>query len=127
MKILEFKGGNIYGKLRNGSLYGLANLQKLVINSDFPNGKFPAYFLNRASDLTTIDLKSSGLDFIHNNAFRKLRRLQILDLSDNKIKTLPAGIFDRLHLLEDVSLTDNPWNCDCDLLWILDWSETAGR
>ncbi|CAM4579013.1 platelet glycoprotein IX [Lepidochelys kempii] len=52
-----------------------------------------------------------------------------LYLQNNSMTTVRIGAFDSLHSLEEVNVSDNPWNCDCDILylklWLEDFSESS--
>ena len=44
--------------------------------------------------------------------------LQTLSLMNNRIQTIPQGLFASLNLaVTSVTLSGNPWSCDCDLEW----------
>ncbi|XP_051888155.1 platelet glycoprotein Ib beta chain [Pristis pectinata] len=44
-----------------------------------------------------------------------------IKLSNNKLSAIPNGLFDSLHHLRSVSLDNNPWACDCDILYLRSW------
>ncbi|KAK1160007.1 platelet glycoprotein Ib beta chain-like [Acipenser oxyrinchus oxyrinchus] len=44
-----------------------------------------------------------------------------LRLNDNKLTSVPSGLFDRLDELRAVSLEGNPWTCDCEILYLRAW------
>ncbi|NXC46014.1 GPIX protein, partial [Penelope pileata] len=67
---------------------------------------------------------------------RKLKEVPALPVStkrlylqNNSLTTIPPGAFDNLLSLEEVKIFDNPWNCDCHILylklWLEDLSETS--
>ncbi|XP_019362512.1 PREDICTED: platelet glycoprotein Ib beta chain [Gavialis gangeticus] len=45
----------------------------------------------------------------------------IIFLNDNKLSFIPNGLFDNLKSLEMVHLWQNPWECDCDILYLRSW------
>ena len=45
-----------------------------------------------------------------------------LHLSDNLLEQLPAAALQTAPRLEVLSLHGNPWSCDCQLQWLLDWN-----
>lgn len=44
-----------------------------------------------------------------------------LFVQDNKLTSVPPGLFDRLVGLEKVSLADNPFHCDCRIQYLRNW------
>ena len=62
--------------------------------------------LSGLHDLEMIDLSSNSLTDLPRDIFAHTRRLQRVDLSRNKLKSL-AGVFTDLFGLEEVFLNDN--------------------
>lgn len=46
----------------------------------------------------------------------------VLDLSYNNIESLSQELFEKLHNLTEINLSDNPWLCDCRLSWLPRWA-----
>ncbi|XP_075570435.1 platelet glycoprotein IX isoform X1 [Pelecanus crispus] len=46
-----------------------------------------------------------------------------LYLQNNSLTSVPPGALDSLHSLEEVKIFDNPWNCDCHILYLKLWLE----
>ncbi|NXG60056.1 GPIX protein, partial [Hemiprocne comata] len=46
-----------------------------------------------------------------------------LYLQNNSLTSVPPGALDSLHSLEEVKMSDNPWNCDCHILYLKLWLE----
>ncbi|KAM3871956.1 platelet glycoprotein IX [Diretmus argenteus] len=44
-----------------------------------------------------------------------------LHVQDNRLTTVPPGLFDRLAGLRKVSLTGNPFHCDCGIQYLRNW------
>ncbi|NXN88998.1 GPIX protein, partial [Bombycilla garrulus] len=57
------------------------------------------------------------------------RRTRSLNLSNNSLPSIPAGALDGLGQLQELELWDNPWHCDCRIvylkLWLRDFSAPA--
>ncbi|NWR49236.1 GPIX protein, partial [Regulus satrapa] len=74
---------------------------------------------------TVVDCSSRGL--------RSLpalpRRTRSLQLHNNSLASIPAGALDSLAHLQQLQLGDNPWHCDCHILylklWLQDFSAPA--
>ncbi|XP_030062893.1 platelet glycoprotein IX [Microcaecilia unicolor] len=65
---------------------------------------------------------------------RRLKEVPVLPyntiklyLQNNSLTTAPAGIFDHLLNLEVVDLSNNPWHCDCHILYLKLWMEDQTR
>ncbi|NWX22830.1 GPIX protein, partial [Aegotheles bennettii] len=61
---------------------------------------------------------------------RKLREVPALPLNttrlylqNNSLTTVPPGALDSLSSLKEVKIFDNPWNCDCHILYLKLWLE----
>ncbi|NXY10475.1 GPIX protein, partial [Pteruthius melanotis] len=46
-----------------------------------------------------------------------------LRLSNNSLASVPAGALDGLGRLQELELWDNPWHCDCRILYLKLWLE----
>ncbi|NXS97188.1 GPIX protein, partial [Jacana jacana] len=46
-----------------------------------------------------------------------------LYLHNNSLTSVPPGALDSLRSLEEVRMSDNPWNCDCRILYLKLWLE----
>ncbi|NWS27621.1 GPIX protein, partial [Polioptila caerulea] len=66
---------------------------------------------------TAVDCSSRGL--------RSLpalpRHTRSLLLHNNSLASIPAGALDSLGRLQELQLWDNPWHCDCHILYLQRW------
>ncbi|XP_063204039.1 platelet glycoprotein IX [Chroicocephalus ridibundus] len=46
-----------------------------------------------------------------------------LYLHNNSLTSVPPGALDSLRSLKEVKIFDNPWNCDCHILYLKLWLE----
>ncbi|NXL81178.1 GPIX protein, partial [Leptocoma aspasia] len=74
---------------------------------------------------TWVDCSSRGL-----RALPALPRLaRSLHLHNNSLASIPAGALDGLGHLQELQAWDNPWHCDCHILylklWLQDFSAPA--
>ncbi|KFV95570.1 Platelet glycoprotein Ib beta chain, partial [Eurypyga helias] len=46
---------------------------------------------------------------------------EIIHLAYNRLTYIPSGLFDNLRSLQVVYLQGNPWECNCDILYLRSW------
>lgn len=61
-----------------------------------------------------LDLKGNSIATIQEHTLKPLKRLQVLNLRNNKLSSLPA--MNLLPRLRTLYLEGNLWNCTCELL-----------
>lgn len=125
LQTLSISNNNL-NNLKSDALKGLTNL--ITINAQF-------------SHLTSIEstiLESSANKIQQVNfAYNELQNLPVdifnikpersifnVFLQQNKLETLPEGIFDMAIQSSGTvkaNLINNPWRCDCDLAWLRDY------
>ncbi|XP_063794868.1 platelet glycoprotein IX-like [Pseudophryne corroboree] len=47
-----------------------------------------------------------------------------LYLQHNLMTSVPQGAFDHLVSLQEVDMSENPWDCDCKILYLKNWLES---
>lgn len=129
----------------------LANLEVLYVQHNnlyhiWEDTKIPTAFLDGLTSLQKADLSYNGFSFIPNGTFQSLKRLKTLLLAHNKLSTIPpssfAGLtslvklelhYNRMNVinkssfspflttLESVSISNNPFLCNCELEWFRKW------
>ncbi|NXU14836.1 MXRA5 protein, partial [Pardalotus punctatus] len=125
-----------YNKLKaitGQTLQGLSSLMRLHMDHNRIEFIHPNAF-NGLTSLRLVHLEGNLLQQLHPNTFStfmvldyfKLSTVRHLYLSENALRTLHAGMFQGMPLLENLYLHGNPWACDCSLKWLLEWNEVSG-
>ncbi|XP_078468978.1 leucine-rich repeat and transmembrane domain-containing protein 2-like [Lampetra planeri] len=138
--------GNDITEIRAGSFAGVEALRALDL-SDNRIHSIDANAFGKLSKLSQLNLSRNRIRELHGETLRHSPRLSRLDVTHNALMSLPVGLFhglrdlSRLHLrgnglasleggvvqplvgLRDLSLADNPWECDCHLSEMRSWLE----
>lgn len=117
------------------SLKGLVSLEKLIMKGKLRRVEFDA-FADKPK-LRELILSECSIEEISMDTLFGIQNLEIIDLSKNKLKSIPYGLFDEQKLLKEIylqdnfltelpnnffssltslklaRLTDNPWQCSC--------------
>ncbi|XP_035450332.2 adhesion G protein-coupled receptor A3 [Spodoptera frugiperda] len=102
----------------------LPNLQKLDLSRNQISLIESDAFYNMTA-IQRLDLSYNQISNVYKEMFKGLTNLERLILSQNHISAMAAGTFDYLIGLKQLDITDNPLICDCDLLWVGDWSRNT--
>ncbi|XP_060518349.1 insulin-like growth factor-binding protein complex acid labile subunit [Cylas formicarius] len=117
-------GQNEFTALEKGSFKGLTNLRKLDVTGAKNLEHIEKGVFGDNLNLETIVLVSNKkLENLGEGALVGLPNLRHLVLRENSFRSLPESVtsWNELRALE---LTDNPINCDCKLLWLLNLANT---
>lgn len=132
--------GGLHGKFLNGTR---RQVRELTL-CHWPDSTFdPAVIQSRFPELRTLklidgeiirvkdfggdfkelqELNVSGLrlDAIADSTFASLKKLRVLDLRNNKLRQLQQSALAAPPALQEVYLSENPWDCSADLMWLVD-------
>lgn len=82
----------------------------------------PAGAFTSVSKLTNLYLSGNHIREIHPDGFKGLRNLQQIELQHNALSYLNESVFSYFTTnLKVVKLFHNPWYCDCNLRWLIQW------
>lgn len=112
-------GQNQFNSLRKGSFRGLKNLRKLDI-TEANNLKYiePGAFVDNMNLEAIVLVGNKKLEQLEEGVLQELPNLRSLVLRDNSFTSFRESLLSWNNLYE-LKLSDNPLNCDCQILWLL--------
>lgn len=126
LQVLYLQHNNLYHLWEDPTpivyfLSGLTSLQKADLSYNgfhmIPDGTF-----NSTTNLQTLLLARNQISNFTASTFDGLRHLQKLEIHHNKLKVIEEESFRPfLNSLQSLSISDNPWLCDCQLEWFRKW------
>ncbi|XP_033750884.1 slit homolog 2 protein-like [Pecten maximus] len=73
--------------------------------------------------IQTLDMEGNGLQEIESTAISETQNLKFIDLKNNKLKSIPNTM--QKIVFEMTDLSNNPFVCDCDMIWMAGWIERS--
>ena len=80
------------------------------------------YFANTSR----VDVSNSKIDTVTDETWRSLQRVDRVDLSGNRLTTLPRLLQTENIMFQWISLRDNPLSCECEQRWLSTWLKSLG-
>ncbi|XP_067671692.1 toll-like receptor 13 [Haliotis asinina] len=119
LNYLDLSGNNITADKLENLVRPLIKSLKYLDCSNCSLQRVPEV-TSELTGLEEIFLDHNHIKSISDNAFIKNIKLQNMSLSDNNLSYLfiPVSIRSRLKY---ANIENNPFNCNCDLLWFKDW------
>ena len=84
--------------------------------------------LNKAPDylrnMSLLNISSSNITIIDETVMKVIvKNVRSLDIRKNKLKNLPKSIA-KANKTSKLRISDNPYECNCDMIWMKDWLTT---
>ena len=76
------------------------------------------YTFRNMTALHMLNLSGNPITSLPENLLTQLTKIKVLDLSNMKLEKLREGFIPRGVWPNTISLSDNPWKCSCDIMWI---------
>lgn len=96
----------------------LENTQRVRINGNNIGAMISRFDFLGLVNVRDLNLRDNKITSIPDGVFEMITsELRFLDLSKNLLKTLPSGLFESIPQLDGrmIHLEENIWRCDCDL------------
>ncbi|KAK7061151.1 Toll6p, partial [Halocaridina rubra] len=98
--------------LHNRTFHGLTSLQTLHLQDNLIV-HLRGFEFSGLEQLKELYLQNNRVSFISNATFTGLKSLEVLRLDNNFIIDFPVWLLGKNIHLKKVSITNNPWKCDC--------------
>lgn len=108
--------------IQPGGLQGLSKLRVLTLRGN----KLTSVPRSFPPSLTWLDLSENCISALDLPSLSLLINLQSLKINSNCLRSVPESTFDSLARLRSLDLTDNPWTCRCDILYLYRWLLSGG-
>ncbi|XP_030640105.1 platelet glycoprotein V [Chanos chanos] len=121
LKILNFHLNYRLSFLPKDVFCCLPNLQTLSLKQNSLDDLHPDVFSSLTS-LTDLLLHDNKLRSLPVTIFHNLSKLKRIELKNNLLRNLPGDVFAGSSILANVTLGGNPWNCNCSIIGIAEWT-----
>jgi hypothetical protein len=122
LRTIHLANNNLFS-LEGTGLSDVSSLCHLLVVQNLLTSLDP-HLLSNLTELISLDLSYNELEsFQDEQIFASQSKLKVLRLSHNKIVTLDLRVLAPLHALTELSLSDNPFCCDCELRRTVKWCE----
>uniref|UniRef100_A0A0P4WAZ2 Protein slit n=1 Tax=Scylla olivacea TaxID=85551 RepID=A0A0P4WAZ2_SCYOL len=111
---------NEISEIADDAFHGLDSLNSLVLYGNKITS-ISSRLLSGLTNLQLLLLNANHIQCVHHDAFKDLRKLSLLSLYDNQIMNLNNGTFSPLVTIETMHLGSNPFVCDCNLAWMVEY------
>lgn len=120
-------GGNEISRIPSSAFRNLSRLRQLDLRCNLVSEVEEDAFADFGRTLKFIFLQKNSIQTIAKGALDILESVEWLYLQSNELTSLPIETFQPvISKLQVLDLHDNPFHCDCDMLWFRNWLQGQG-
>lgn len=83
-------------------------------------------YFSRIPLLENVSVTHSNITSLHKDAFNNLTNVRVVDFSVSNLTGIPEGLLSTaLQDFGSIKLRGNPWLCDCNFLWVVEFLQTV--
>ncbi|KAM9354777.1 uncharacterized protein KZ484_012857 [Pholidichthys leucotaenia] len=105
-----------------GAFKPLQSLEMLVLDNNLLSS-LNSSELDGLGNLQELYLRNNELKNLPRDVFSDMSKLSQLGLSGNHLKTVNGNMFAHMPVLKKLCLHDNQWQCDCNIISLVQWIE----
>ncbi|XP_059181199.1 chondroadherin [Centropristis striata] len=111
------------------STYPIAAMSKLRVVEELTLGRNPMRsipdiaFQSFGRYMEKLYLDNMGLEKFSNGTFTGVTAIKLLDLDNNKLRSLPKSL--EFGTITNLTLSNNPWSCTCQLAPLRRWMDSS--
>lgn len=106
--------------IESGAFYNFVELELIDLSRNQISHLSRQVFAQHLYRLRTLKLDHNKLTSLNGEFFEKLPELREVILNDNQLTTLPFLPSAGPGVAQVLQLANNPWDCRCRLIWILE-------
>ena len=72
-------------------------------------------------EISYLDMSTSNIRYINGDVISTIQEnIKYLNIANNSMKYLPRAIAVS-HNITELRISNNPYECNCDMMWMRDW------